>query len=197
MDIEGETNEGSFDAGDPSELREQAEETLAEFTPSEEEAFSRASFEEHAYVYTLFQQQGEDYAVEEENTVSSAEWIAAELDAWRTFAEEDYGFSYTRENFEAYMNEQEEQVLQEDTELQVLLDVLESENPELSAQQLEFQYAKSFIWQQIREDAAADAEVNPSSTQEWNQLYFEVEQNVFEQLQENYPELNSSADGPE
>ncbi|SDO12439.1 hypothetical protein [Alkalicoccus daliensis] len=179
----------SLDADIQEELQSQAQEALDNYMPDERESFSREAFEDHALVYTYYIQQGDEAVIEEDAVESNAEWLAIELDGWNTYAEDAYGFTFDEARFQNYTAEEEEHTLEDDAELSILLEEMENESPIIAQQQLEFQYAKSFIWHEIQEDAAAEQGENPESVEEWNQVYFTVEQEVFEQIADDHPAI--------
>lgn len=189
IESEEENAVDSLNADTEEELRENAQEALNAHLPSDTDSFSLDAFEEHALIYTYYTQQSDEGVIEEDTVESNAEWLAIELNGWHTYAENTYGFTYSEAAFQNFVEEEQEHTLQDDAELSILLEEMESESAQIAQQQLEFQYAKSFIWHEIREEAAAEVDADPASVEEWNQVYFAVEQEVFEQLADEHPEI--------
>ncbi|WP_147804506.1 hypothetical protein [Alkalicoccus halolimnae] len=191
IDIEGSEEDlmENVEADTEEEYRESTREALEEFTPDENDSFSREAFEDHALLFTLYQQETEESVVEEGESASAAEYVAIEMNGWKNFAEENYDFTYDQSEFMQFAEEEQSQALDQDAEVRIFIDELEQEDPELSRQQLEFQFALSYIWHSIQDEAAEEYDVNPQSTTEWNQLYFEIEQRVFNYISEENPEF--------
>lgn len=189
IESENSSTTESIDEETEEELRERAQNTLDDYLPEEHDSFSREAFEEHATAYLHFQQQDEDGTIEEDSIASNAEWIAIEMNGWYTYAQDQYNFNYSENTFEAYVEEEQQHPLGNDAEVRIFIEEMEQENPAVAQQHREYHFAQSYIWHEIQEDAAAEADVSPQSVEQWNQLYYAVEQEVFERISEDHPEL--------
>jgi hypothetical protein len=187
-----ETSEGNT-SDVPSEqedsYRSAAQEALEEHTPEDSSPFSPEAFEDHALLFTIYQQIREDSSSEDTSPEEAAEWISLELTGWKEFAEENYDFNYDSSSFNEFVSEEQALTLEEDAEVRLFIDELEEADEELGRRQLEFQFALPYIWHEIQEEAASEYDVDPENTSEWNQLYFEIEQRVFEYIAEDHPEF--------
>ncbi|NJP36911.1 hypothetical protein [Alkalicoccus luteus] len=177
----------SLDEEEEEEYRSRAEDALDEYTPSDYESFSYEAFESHAYLYTIYQQQAEDSVIEQDAIQSNSELLALELEGWNDYAVEEYGFTFNEQDFLQYVEGEQESSPVEEADVRILVEELEAVSSTAASQQLEFQYARPYIWSQIQDEAAADAGVSPEETSEWNQLYFEIEQRVFERIADSNP----------
>lgn len=180
----------SLDTDTEEELRERAQNTIDQYFPSENDPFSRDAFEEHALASLHYQQQDEEGTLEEETIASNAEWIAIELNGWSTYAQEEYDFSFSDDSFQSYIEEEQQNPLGNNAEVRILMEEMEAESSVVAEQHLQYQFANSYIWHEIQEDAADSAGVEPQSVEQWNQLYFAVEQEVFEKISEDHPEFS-------
>ncbi|QKS72136.1 hypothetical protein FLK61_36365 [Paenalkalicoccus suaedae] len=177
---EGET----LDPDIQEDLIEQAQDALEAYRPDPNlEPFSSEALYEHALLYNAYQIQDDENVLEEDLIQEDAEWIALELRAWFEYAEDEVGYSYDEEDLLRYV-ENEEALSDSNASLTVLLDELEADDESLYLRQLEYQFAKSFLWGQISEGSLSD--------EEEIQAYYATESEILERLSEQNPGLFNS-----
>ncbi|CAM3982834.1 hypothetical protein [Alkalicoccus chagannorensis] len=192
---EPQEEEASISEEREEQLREAAEEALDTFTPDVEEPFTYEAFEGQALVQSLYQSGQEEGGTISEDMETNAEWLAVELSAWRDHAEDAYGFSFDQASFEAYVEEQENVSLEGSAEVMVLVDTLNEAESSLGDQQLHYQYGIPFIWHEIQDEAAGGE--SPEATTELNALFYEEQQEVFERIQSENPDMMEGETPPE
>ncbi|UTR15728.1 hypothetical protein MM221_03840 [Salipaludibacillus sp. LMS25] len=168
------------------ELRTYAKEAISNTTFNDQaEELTQETLYDHALLYQQYTLLFEDQAAEEGSAEDDARWMALELKAWYDFAQENYGFSYEPEELATFVKNDTD--TEEETSTRLLLEELASVNDHLYYRQLEFHYLRPYIWATIKDDVAQENGEDPDD--DLTYLYYEVDQQVMEELMKSHPDL--------
>ncbi|UCZ52401.1 hypothetical protein LGQ02_16375 [Bacillus shivajii] len=182
------TNEDELEE---KEYKEHAQTVINEHYLPHHEYPTKQSFFDHALLNQEYTMLTDGFHLEEEEANEyDARLTAIELVSWLEVAQQRKGFEYNENTFLSFV---ENNGLREELEdsARVFLNELEKENELLLVRQLEFRFLKPYIWNEIKSDVMATEEMKEDETEEeYNfRMYYEFEQDVFEYLIENYPEV--------
>ncbi|WP_416151581.1 hypothetical protein ACM26V_11665 [Salipaludibacillus sp. HK11] len=176
---------------DEHEAREKAIETISNQNLNESvNELTQDTLYEHLVLYQNFRfmLNDEDEVTREEDIESNAEWIAIELKGWHDHASENYQFTYSKDQFLAFV-EEENYLEDEDMITLVLYDELKKVNEDLYVRQLETHYLKPYIWNSVEDQVAAEFsdEVPDNDENRRSLLYSSLEQEIMTKLVEENP----------
>ncbi|MDG5787819.1 hypothetical protein QA612_09940 [Evansella sp. AB-P1] len=178
---------------DEEDLREFAEEAIERVTLTPLEAPSEQSFFEHARLDQVLSSLMGSNFTEDIELEDEARWVARDLQAWMQVATETADFSYSDEDFLAFV-EEENFLEEDDLKKTVLVNELKRIDDSLYVRHLEYHYLKPFIWNNIESHFSSQSSQNHRETDEeyLYRIFLQFEDEVTNHLLESYPELQEN-----